>query len=798
MNDILTMLEAKLSIKDKGRYFIIKCPGCNEQSAYLYKNQLEKCKHNARITCNRKNHCSYNSSIAMILDMPGNENSQEMDIFFVQHNLDKTELIRKELLDNKGLVVLPGNKRKKLGDDGKGKIRWLVPRGYQKKENGAFFPPLVNTGDTLWFMEGDWDFLKASDDGICCTATVFGAGTMPNELDFPKFQRFSSFKICYNTDTAGIEATQKLAKILKNKFPHARVEEISLLFTGDEKGKDYCDYRQSHSVEEFLALPAMEAKNFIEELEPEQSKGKNSIFESDGKTFIWKESHQKGEAGEKDIFPLEIANFILRVPKKIVDDNGDVSWMLQLQKQGEKKELEIAGSDLAVLSKFREKIAGKGGFLSHITDTPTHNVFVEHAWKESCIQEVRKTQYLGKISSKAFLFSNKVVTPYGVEDLKEIVPPKGSKLKLTDRSFEMTKLVRLLEEIIPRQSWKMFGFAVGTLFVQEITDRYGHFPLLFPLGRRGSGKNTTIADTITGFFGGKTELKEFTFNSTIKSIQRRAAQCKGIPLTINEYQSKETNNLLLCSLHDREGYQRAKTDNSLEVISGEINATFMVLSTHNISGYKAEDVLSRVIEINMNEAKVNFEAYNALIENQENFSSFIPHCMGKITPEMVLTEIEKTLRENRRLCRQKVEQRIIENYSIIQACNNLFLDSLGIKEFRVSWQDIESAIVKANEATESADIGYTFLGLVEAMVRKGELPMNMAKIENVGEKEILYFSLRNCLPFVKRLCESAKYQTADEKTIANALKVCGAENRVSRELGKLLNVWSWVITKQEM
>ena len=89
--------------------------------------------------------------------------------------------------------------------------------------------------------------------------------------------------------------------------------------------------------------------------------------------------------------------------------------------------------------------------------------------------------------------------------------------------------------------------------------------------------------TRVSFFGAHREIRPFNFNSTEKSKQRAGVRYKGIPITINEYQNNRRNNMIISSFYDREGYYRAKRDDSLEIQGGEINSTLVVLGTQSIS-----------------------------------------------------------------------------------------------------------------------------------------------------------------------------------------------------------------------
>jgi hypothetical protein len=325
--------------------------------------------------------------------------------------------------------------------------------------------------------------------------------------------------------------------------------------------------------------------------------------------------------------------------------------------------------------------------------------------------------------------------------------------------------------------------------VEEISNRYGYFPLLFPRGRRGTGKSDT-AEIMTGFFGAHREVKPFNFSSTAKAIQRALARYRGIPITINEYAPTPSNNSLLCSIFDREGYSRAKTDNSLDVNCGEINATAIVISTHNITGYKAEDVLSRVVEVDSNDFVYLPEEMNLLLNHLDRLSGGFIKKMLSLSADAVLAKIEevqKAVRET--LINARVNQRILSTHAMIKACASF------IGHFD---DDMECDIVGHTQNVNSVDVGQTFLDTLHTMLLQGEIKHDlttnaMAKIED-GK---VLFRLREVLPLVERFSSQAHRACADIKTLEASLKSLGCSSKMSRELGNQGRIWAWDAQEKE-
>jgi hypothetical protein len=502
----------------------------------------------------------------------------------------------------------------------------------------------------------------------------------------------------------------------------------------------------------------------------------------------------------------EIANFTMRILGEMKDDDGKVSWESSLCRLSSIERFELSGADLLVLTSFREKIALRGAFIYNVFSQKEHNEFVAFVLSQSKeLKHKRKTEYLGRIAKDAFLFNDALVTPDGIKSLDTIIPPRG-RLRVKEGNFDVEAgmaalqyAVDLTTSLYATQAWKIWGFAVGSLFVEEISDCYGCFPLLFLYGAPQSGKDT-IAIFILSYFGAHIELKPFNFNATCKALQRAGAKYKGIPIILNEFQSGKNTNALLNSFWDRQGYQRAKTDNTLELLKAEINATFIVLSTQNVTGNEAEAVLSRVVQVNLDESKRDVRAVQEMHRIENRLGYFVVHCLQKINPETLLKQIEETIEQNRKHI-AGVSERILKNYSIIQACANAFYASLGYdyaERLGVNAGQIRQEVLEQQEDTTAANVARTFLQVVISMVRKGELPASTARIVKDSDKsEILGFSLSDILPLVKRFAKQADIAVVDEKTLAKNLKAIGAENTREYWEETRKRVWKIKIVEKE-
>ncbi len=536
----------------------------------------------------------------------------------------------------------------------------------------------------------------------------------------------------------------------------------------------------------------------------ESQEKEKEIFEQKNRTFIYRQA-------KDEIVPFEIAAFTMQISKKIEDDSGAISWIAELSSESDKQEIEIAGTVLGNIAQFRDSIMSRGAFFYHITDTATHNQLLMFVLKKNEVQHIKKTGYLGMIE-EGYLAHNALVKRNGeVVDVKAcgILPPMQDKNRKMivcgeGKKENLVQIVKNMYAILKDQSWIALGFAVQSLFSDILFKEFYFSPILFLYGKHESGKSC-LARWISAFLACHKILNFFNINSTQKAYQRAGAKFKNGIVVLNEFRSNEQNNTMLCSLFDREGYTRAKKSNDFEMESGEINANFIVVSTQNLIGNKAEDALSRIVEINTDLNKRDTESFSWLQDNQDSFSCFISHCLKHIKPDLLIRNFKANVSQMRKIA-SNCEDRILQTHTLLYSCYNALLESLleseseqEIESLFVRLEDVSKTIMHQTETTKASDLGQTFLGISIALVRNKKIDASIAKItaDNTGE-ETLVFSLADILTFVRQQGKSSEVSISDERTIAKALISLGCERKNGcRELGSKKMTWFWRIKQND-
>jgi hypothetical protein len=413
--------------------------------------------------------------------------------------------------------------------------------------------------------------------------------------------------------------------------------------------------------------------------------------------------------------------------------------------------------------------------------------------------EVEKTAYLGRVKPDQFLFNNAVYVKgkgiHPVEDRYQV--GKGAMNHNAENQANLREVVNLTEKLFPGQSWKIWGFAVATFFFESITNLLHFMPILFITGRKGTGKSR-LAEFITALFCASRALKGMNFTSTLKSIYRTMAKYKACPVILNEYSGADHQNNFLLASYDLEGYNRAKTDQSLDVNSGEINSSLIVLSTQNIAGKEAEAVASRVVTINTDDAARDNEAFMEFRTLYDKMGAFIPHLFEHLANDEanLIDSIRDWITCN--LNRYNADARVIETHTVFRACAAELFHSLGLNEFA---GDELGVYIKEQEATiNTHDYAKVFLTNLETLVRTGGIPDAYAKLDPPivtealpAEQTLIFGAVENIYPLVKKFCVQAQINLPDSRTIARLLSQAGPEYKVSRRLGRNQKTWFFKI-----
>ena len=246
-----------------GRYIKFQCPSCGKPDAYCYTAAGVF----SVLQCSHKNSCGWTTKAHDFFELDVSTETekhqkQQTRKYFESHGLDLSRLQAAGIVDNAGTMILgvSGGKRYEMKLKylkSMGKLKYITTRGFNKKMAELY--PVLHEGDILYIFAGETDWMKGVMDGLACTSSLFGEKCKPTEEQgIALLSRFSDIRLVYDTDETGKKWAPRVGLHIKEKFPDTKVSTITLQFDEHEAGKDYCDYRLNHSLEDFLSLPTKE------------------------------------------------------------------------------------------------------------------------------------------------------------------------------------------------------------------------------------------------------------------------------------------------------------------------------------------------------------------------------------------------------------------------------------------------------------------------------------------------------------------------------------------------------------
>lgn len=208
------------------------------------------------------------------------------------------------------------------------------------------------------------------------------------------------------------------------------------------------------------------------------------------------------------------------------------------------------------------------------------------------------------------------------------------------------------------------GWCIATLFSKDIFAKYKAMPILFPHGKRESGKSTFMR-WLMRFFGVETEGVSLSRTTTQNYIVRLLSYRSGLGTWWDEYRNND-------EVTNKDGFFRSAYNRQ---ISGKGTATafqtkgFAVNASVAISGEelpKDNGLFTRLIPLQMSSYKRNREYYDWLMRNSEYFSGFSFHLLTNY--DKYLPKIMEGIAEMREhLIRAGVTDRTAENWAICAA-----------------------------------------------------------------------------------------------------------------------------------
>lgn len=213
------------------------------------------------------------------------------------------------------------------------------------------------------------------------------------------------------------------------------------------------------------------------------------------------------------------------------------------------------------------------------------------------------------------------------------------------------------------------GFIPATIYSNEIFEKYGLFPFLFPYGPSGTGKSTAT-ELLMSFFGFTSGTRENFDDASVPGIAQAVGQLSSVPYWLDEF---------------KDGYKFDQLKQTIKNIYNRVGTgkgglvkrlVREVRSTLWLSGqYLPDDeaVISRSVILRFNPTnKYKNRAYKWLTENKSTLSAVTLQVLLRKSDDLVKNVIEQIdTYQSFLTSNDELAPRYAINYSIVAACLQL-------------------------------------------------------------------------------------------------------------------------------
>lgn len=459
---------------------------------------------------------------------------------------------------------------------------------------------------------------------------------------------------------------------------------------------------------------------------------------------------QRFKGGET--YEETISNFVLNIKSSFFTPDGVIRSVQLVNEYGETSDIfSLAPSDMAGLNEFKKFCFGKGNYVFEGSTQDLLNV-----WKLEFLRDIGDLIYMpdriGRINKNLWLFGNlaickgKVYRPdndgiiwidgkgYKPQSLQ--IGARGESIEdaipsLREAAVNITDIAaKLRQSVGGYEAYMGIGWMIATIFSEDIFEQYKCLPILFPHGKRESGKSTFMR-WLMAFFGVENDgvgLAETSQNY----IARALSYYSSLGAWFDEYRNENR-------VTQKDGFFRSAYNRQL---SGKGTATafqargFAVHATAAISGEelpKDNGLFTRCVPLQISAYKRDRTWYDWLNNYKGRFSGFVfwlltnyerlrPQIMANIAElkqALLALDVSDRTAENWAICAGAFDTVVLQDAEFIrwvgETCKEI--KQAGEEEHMLNqfWGD-------ANYMILSGEINYiNFFGLYEGEGEEGHL-----------------------------------------------------------------------------
>jgi DNA primase len=414
----------------------------------------------------------------------------------------------------------------------------------------------------------------------------------------------------------------------------------------------------------------------------------------------------RGPNGQE--YDKEISNFVINIKSNFYTLENVIRNVQLVNSYGEVSEIfPIDSSSMAAADAFKKFVLGRGNYVFKGSGADLTNIW-EYEFLNNDGELIYMPEQIGWIEShKLWLFGNMAIKNGKVyrPDNDGIIWVEGKGFK--PQSFSvgsdnensipcLSEKVINIQEVAERikhsvggyEAYISIGWVIATIFSKDIFAKYKCIPILFPHGKRESGKSTFMRWMMM-FFGVETEGISVGKTTTANYVARALSYWSSMGLWFDEYRNEQ-------GVIEKDGLFRSAYNRQL---SGKGTATafqakgFSVSSVLSISGEelpKDNGLFTRCIPLQISSYKRNREFYEWVNKTSEYFSylSFDLIKNYDIYKDRIMANIADL---KAALVQRGITDRTAENWGICAACFDTVVkeDSGFIKWVEASCQEVK-------------------------------------------------------------------------------------------------------------
>lgn len=430
-----------------------------------------------------------------------------------------------------------------------------------------------------------------------------------------------------------------------------------------------------------------------------------------------------------------ISNFVIDIKSSFFTPDGVIRNVQFVNEYGERSDIfPLTPGDMAGLNEFKKFCFGKGNYVFEGTSSDLLNV-----WKFEFLRDMGELIYMpdriGYIEEdNLWLFGNlaikrgKVYRPdndgiiwidskgYKPQSLQ--ISSRGEAMEdaipaLKEKPIDLVQLAdRLKQAVGGYEAYVGIGWAIATIFSKDIFNKYKCMPILFPHGKRESGKSTFMR-WIMSFFG--VEIDGVGIAETTQNyIARALSYYSSLGCWFDEYRNEY-------KVIQKDGFFRSAYNRQM---SGKGTATafqakgFSVRAAVAISGEelpKDNGLFTRLVPLQISSYKRDRTWFEWLQRHCEDFSYLTYYLL--VNYDKLLPKVMKNIAELKEALLEKdISDRTAENWAICAGAFDAVI--LQDDEF-IRW--VEQTCQDIKRTGENEHMLNQFLTDLSILFSEGEL-----------------------------------------------------------------------------